>query len=358
MKKFLLLMALLLQVFWIATGNAQTDAQTDAPTPITAENGAGLTLSHTLSGHVMAVSALAFHPLNSNVIVSTSRDLSMRITDIQTGETYLESYPHNAVAYGLVFSPDGEMLFTGSWDRTVKRYRLLDGYQLDELPAFVGFSHIVDHVEVSADGAWLGFGVGDGTIHILDMGSYNNRKIFQLEGLVIGDFLFFPTDEPELALFAVGMGFPEDRVLLGNFADDDLFPIAHGHANGVTVLATYPNEAGWLLITGGDDGLLEIWQVSFDADTGWNTPERLSQIIFDEPTWFTSLTVNPAGDVLVAGTQEGYIYVYDLRDPTEPNLLTALDISKDYSIQTVVFSADGTQLAGGGEAGQIFIWQP
>jgi WD40 repeat protein len=332
---------------------AQND---DLNAPITAENSAELTLKETLTGHTMGISALAFHPQNADVIVSTSRDLSLRITDISTEEVYFESYPHNAVAYGLAFSPNGEMLFTGSWDRTVKRYRLLEGYQLDELPAFVGFSHIVDHVQFSTDGEWVGFGVGDGSVHILSVNDYDVRNIFMLDGLAVNDFTFLPTTTPDLVLFAVAVGFPQDKVLLGNFADETLQPLEHGHANGVTAIAIYPQDAGWAFVTAGDDGLLEIRQLAFED--GWQISPNVAQINPEGDLWFTSLTFNPSGDLLVAGTQEGIVYVYDVREIDSPKLLTILEDSKNHPIQTLTFSADGSRLAGGGENGQIFIWQP
>lgn len=350
-----MLIGLIFVVLMASAVFAQSDDR-DVPVAITAENGAGLALSDTLTGHTMAISALAFHPQQADVIVSASRDLSLRITDIATGEVYLEAYPHNAVIYGLAFAPDGESLFTGSWDRTVKRYRVLEGYQLDELPAFVGFSHIVDHVQFSADGAWVGFGVGDGSVHILNTGDYDVRKIFLLDGLIVSDFAFFPTDDDDQALFAVALGFPENSLLLGNFADEALFPVDHGHANGITGLTIYPNGQGWLLFTAGDDGMLEIRRVTFEA--GWQISPHTTQITPEQDVWFTALTVNPAGDVLAAGTQEGWVYVYDISEPEQPVLLAVLTDSENYPIGTLTFSADGTRLAGGGEAGQIFIWQP
>lgn len=353
MKRYLVLIVIALSML------SGAFAQDDKPqTPITADNAGNLTLIQTLSAHEMAVGALAFHPQDHAVLVSTSRDLSMKIWNAVTGELYLEAFPHNAVAYGLAFAPDGNTLFSGSWDRTVKRYRLLEGYRLDELPAFVGFSHIVDHVQFSAQGDWVGFGVGDGSVHILNTNDFNNRKIFLLDGLVLGDLVFFPTDEPEKALFAVAMGFPEDGVLLGNFDDDDdeWFSIEHGHQNGVTALAIRPYETGWLLIAAGDDGLLEIWRVGFDD--GWLVPERLSQITPNDQAWFSTLALNPSGDVLAAGTQEGLIYVYDLATPNMPELLVTLDESQNQPIQALTYNADGTLLASGNEAGQIFIWQP
>eukprot|EP00736_Rhodelphis_marinus_P008238 Rmarinus@m.27171 len=71
-----------------------------------------------LYGHSESVRAVAFNP-TSQVLASASRDKSVRIWDVQTGECLREIKGHGAEVTCLAFNPQGSAIATGSKDRTI-----------------------------------------------------------------------------------------------------------------------------------------------------------------------------------------------------------------------------------------------
>jgi WD40 repeat protein len=340
----------LLIVLFVGRVVAQTDD--DSLAIITPQNAPQLVPIQTIAAHTMPVSALAFRPPDGAMLASTGEDLTLRLWDVLNGELLIEAYPHNAVMNGLAFTPDGTILLTGSWDRTVRRHQLLEDNALDALPPFVGFNHIIDRVRFSPDGAWLGFAVGNGSVHLLNAMDFDQRQIYPIHALTIQDLAFLPTGE-----FVVATGFPDDSVLLGVFSQEELLPLNHNHAGGVLALAVSPvpmPSGGALLVTAGDDSNVHIWQVS--VSDGVLQADLLSTIVLTERVWFTAATFNPAGDVLALSTREGDVYLYDMSQPNTPQELIHLNDESAYSVNTVAFNPAGTQFATGNHIGQIVVW--
>src|SRR5262249_42872370 len=73
----------------------------------------------TLEGHRSSVMAVAFSP-DGKVLVSGSRDRSIKFWDVRTGRLERTLTEHAADVYSVVFSPKGDLLATGSGDKTVK----------------------------------------------------------------------------------------------------------------------------------------------------------------------------------------------------------------------------------------------
>jgi WD40 repeat protein len=70
---------------------------------------------------------------------------------------------HTKEVDSIAFSPDGLLLASGSWDATVRFWRVSDGEQLRTLENVTGW---VTDLSFSSDGVLLASGSGDGTIYL------------------------------------------------------------------------------------------------------------------------------------------------------------------------------------------------
>jgi len=70
---------------------------------------------------------------------------------------------HTDWVYSVAFSPDGQTLASGSWDKTVRLWRVSDGRLLRTLKRH---TNGVWSVAFSPDGQTLAWGSDDGTVRL------------------------------------------------------------------------------------------------------------------------------------------------------------------------------------------------
>ncbi|TVR21570.1 MAG: hypothetical protein EA396_07545 [Anaerolineaceae bacterium] len=344
----------------LLAGVVRADDADDSPVPITPQNAAQLTIQHTLEAHEMPVSALTFGVLADGraVLATTGDNLSLRLWDARTGEALVEAYPHSSVMKGVAFAPTGDVIVTASWDRTVRRHRISaddrGGYTLEQLPAFVGFTHIIDRVRYSDDGAWLGFAVGDGSVHILDNADFDRRHIYAFTALSILDIAFVPDAD---GAFLTATGFPDDGLWLGNgITGDDPQMLPQAHAGGINALAlTTASDDGWTLATAGDDGTVHLWALALGDDGA--TMDALAIITAGTGNeWLSGVAFNAAGDLLAVASREGGAYLYDVSDTTAPQLLREINGANGAGLVAIAFDDSGAWLATGDDSGVVTVW--
>jgi hypothetical protein len=111
------------------------------------------------------VRCLAFSP-DGSLLASGSFDKTVRLWSVSDGKLLHTQEGHTASVLGVAFSPDGKTLASGSVDGTVRLWRVADGSPIRVLQ---GHTDFVYAVAFSPDGKTLASGGADNAVRLWDL---------------------------------------------------------------------------------------------------------------------------------------------------------------------------------------------
>ena len=118
-------------------------------------------LLYRFSDHDGAVSAVSFHPKDTNIAIAASDDGTISIWNLNTRTRIQHLKGHSAKILGVDISADGRWLASASWDRTLRLWDLETGRHVH---TFKGHKGPVNAVRFSHDGTYLISAAYDGTL--------------------------------------------------------------------------------------------------------------------------------------------------------------------------------------------------
>lgn len=120
---------------------------------------------------------LAFSPDGSSLAVGSGdwggnwvqpEQNTLKLLNVTNGDILQNFTGHNNAVTSVLFSKDGTMLVSGSWDATVKLWNLTNG---NEIRSFNNHTWIISSIALSPDGSTLASGSYDKTIKVWDINS-------------------------------------------------------------------------------------------------------------------------------------------------------------------------------------------
>ncbi len=194
------------------------------------------TLLHTFEGHTKSIQALTFSP-DGQILASGSKDGTVKFWRVSDGTLIwsLSEVPEfEDSVFSIVFSPDGQMLIvTGGGNNTITLRRLSDGALISE---FVGHDQAVVSVAFSPDGNLLASASWDYTVRLWQVSDGKVRHILEGHNNPVYGVVFSP-DGQMLAS-------------VGNSETGKLWKVSDG-----TLLSDFP---------GNDDR--GAWSIAFSPD--------------------------------------------------------------------------------------------
>ncbi|QDT32476.1 c-type cytochrome domain-containing protein [Thalassoglobus polymorphus] len=200
---------------------------------------------------------------DGKILATCSYDKTILLWDIQTGEKRLELTGHNGAVYDLEFTPDSQLLVSASADSTCKVWRVSDGLRLDTL----GQPHKEQYaVTISPDGRFVAAGGADNRIRVWQLISRKSPQInpilfsrFAHEGPIVN--LSYTSDGKHLVSVA------EDKTIkvweTKNYTETQLIK---NQPEVAMAMAIAPDDKKF--ITGRLDGTVEVFEISKQKPEG------------------------------------------------------------------------------------------
>jgi len=220
------------------------------------------------------------------------------------------------------FSPDGKLLAAGSGDNTIKITPIvMDRHSL--LPTVARSSIIdchdhVDKVAWSPSGSYLAAACNgvDSKGNI-----YGGVKVWSVQ-------------------------IPVDDVADGKY--DLMYELKH--SNRVHTLAWSPTSD--VLTAGDDDGFLKAYLIA-EAVTNGKEPEMME--LMDDDFSIRGLDFSPDGEQIAIGTTENIVILLDVSDMSAPEMVANGTMHRG-DVTTVAFSPGGSMLVSGSNDGTIYVY--
>ncbi|CAD8117753.1 unnamed protein product [Paramecium sonneborni] len=277
-----------------------------------------------IDGHTQKVYSVCFSP-DGNILTSGSRGNSISLWDVRTGQQKNKLEGHTSAVYSVCFSPDGKTLASGSKDKTIRLWDVKTGQQKNKLE---GHTSAVYSVCFSPDGNTLASGSKDKTIRLWDVKT--KKLMYKLDGH--SDFINSVCFSPDGSTLASGS--KDKTICLWDVKTKKLMYKIDGHRDIVNSVCFSPD--GNTLASGSKDETIRLWDVK--------TKKLLHKL--DHHDYVNSVCFSPDGNTLASGSDDKSIDLWDVKTGQQKNKFNG----HNDPVNSVCFSPDGNTLASGCKA--------
>ena len=298
----------------------------------------------TIASHTDSVFAVAISP-DGQILASGSADKTIKLLQMNTGQELGTLRGHTDAVISLAITPDGQILASGSADKTIKLWQIGTGRELRTLE---GHSDRVYSIAISSTGEILASGSEDKTIKIWQVTT--GRQLRSIGGWFAGhsDLVSAVAFNPKAQTLASGSA---DKIIkIWQVSTGQELRTLTGHTSWVRAVAFSPD--GQILASGSSDKTIKIWQVS----TGWGLHN-----LTGHTSWVRAVAFSPDGQILASGSDDKTIKIWHLDTGRELYTLRGHGgtvYSVAYSSRTPTANSPTGQILVSGSADKtIKIWQ-
>jgi WD40 repeat protein len=300
-------------------------------------------LQQTIAAHSDWVRCLSFTPMGDQ-LVSGSFDKTIKLWQLDTGTALYTLGDRLKGVFALAVSPDGQLLASGSRDETIELWNLSTGALLHNLSQHQGS---VRSLAIAPDSQTLISGSFDQTIILWNLPDGTVRTTI--------------TDREPIAVIALSA----DGSFLVSTGDNGVIKI-WSLATGLKIAECSENQhcIGSLVISpetktiaaGTTDGYLVLWQIATDD---YQLQLSLSQTIKAHAGQINACVFSPDSQYIITGSVDGKAKVWykgaDAKFHDKARSILKGDPGR--SVMSVAIAPGGQLVAIGGADGTIQLWQ-
>ncbi len=288
----------------------------------------------TLNGHSGSVESVAISP-DGEILASGSHDRTIKLWHLPDRREICTLNGHNDRVSAVVFSPDGKVIVSGSYDQNIKLWQV---EKEEEFYTIKGNCKWITCLAISRDGETLVSGSSDGTIklwhfkHGKELGTIkaHNEHINAIAISTDGKIFASVSSDGKVKLWDFQTG-----EKLKTFGDGLL------RINFFCSVAFSPD--GKRLVKGRVDGTIHLWDLAQKRELGMLKGHKHKVL---------TLAFNPDGETFASGSSDRTIKIWQVGN--RESIATLTDHLKE--VYTLAFTPDGQMLVSGSMDKTIKIW--
>ncbi|GGS85629.1 nSTAND1 domain-containing NTPase [Streptomyces chromofuscus] len=258
---------------------------------------------------------------------------------------------HTGAVYLTTFSPDGHLLATASYDRTVRLWNVADPRRPEPLgKPLAAHTSWVSTAVFSPDGRTLASASDDGTVRLWDVRDPRRPRPLGPPSTGHDGTVYLLAFSPDGRTLAAAT---EDRVVrLWDVADParpSPLGALTGHTAAVRSVAFSPD--GRTLAGGGDDNTVRLWDM---ADR--RHPRPAGGALTGHRALVHSVAFSPDGRTLASGSADDTVQLWDVADVRDAAPLGVPLTGHTGPVWSVAFSPGGSLLAVASADSTASLW--
>lgn len=285
-----------------------------------------------LSGHSSWVQSIAFSP-DGQLLASGSNDQTIRLWDVQTGQCLKTLSGHSSWVQSIAFSPDGQLLASGSNDQTIRLWNAQTGQCCQVLQGHQGR---LLSVVFCLDYSTLISSSEDGTVRLWNVQTGRCLRSFNIQV----NWSLALAITPDGQTFVTGND--GNAVTFWDVQTGERLHTLPDYNSQVWSVSFSPD--GRTLATASEDQSVKLWDVATGTCLK-SLPDHRHRV------WL--VLFSPDGQTLVSASEDQTIRLWEV---ATGHCLSALTTHNNW-IASIAFSPDGRWLASGSYDQRVRLWE-